>query len=336
MINESHSLGLGETATVASGNKSDTQRMKGGINPGVPEHLVNPAVFVLAKIDGGFLVLQSKKKRAQLWVNRNSEVLSWVSGWSFCVRDFEGSRFKVDVIKWNGTLRKTTTGIEADLERYPHPFRLIRKRRSQLFYVGSRKLFFDFGGITSDSQGSYWVTFREVEPDSFIQKLRKKFQFKQRGVASDLAPENISAQSPRDIISRVGVLDLPRVSQTASGEESFDRSPRACVSLPAATLLNGEVTSDVAGNPRNEGWRAVGRTYLAFLGADCFCFALSLAGIFRAVVAQAERLLLPQAGVEVTESNEPKRRVLILVERGHEATLQDSNMDAKNNPNLPR
>lgn len=302
---------------MATGDKSHAQTVETGVDTALPEEVIDSPVLLRTQFAsrGCSPRLQSFKQRSQPGVNRDSKKLPLVSFLPLSITKPDGASGKVDVLKRNGALRKSAPRIKADFKDRSHPFRLVDQASSQNLNIGVGQLGLNLLCVPSDPEPQKWIGLAELALHRLIQKLGKKFQFKERGVVFDLSSMNGSCYAPAEIGVAVAVLDLARVYDAFGCEEEFNGLPRHAVT-PLGTLIL-PVSSDVARNPNGKCGIVASRLQLSLFNACLVSLSLRLSRFLRIIRAEASRFLTPLARIQIAGPQEPVRGTFVAAQVCH-------------------
>lgn len=226
---------------------------------------------------------------------------------------------EIHAVQWDSRLAEATAGVKRDLECGLHPLRFLGKRGLDRDNFSVREFRLLCGLVLPKLHADERVGFGVPEPHSFPDDHRQRLELEDGGVPSNGLPAFLFVgRPPVDVLERVPVGDVPWRVEFPDLEPEGDPLPAVGVALPGPRIV--AVAVEKLGHPSvpvaPQGANGAGAAELLRLhlcperpGLHCF------PGIGGAKLGG----FVPPLAVAVDELDEPVRRILLSVNRGHNA-----------------
>ena len=214
---------------------------------------------------------------------------------------------------------EATAGVKRNLEGGLHPLGFLGKRRLDGDDLRVRKFRLLGGFVFSEFQADQGIGFGVPETDAFPDDHRQRLEFKDGGVPSNGLPAFLFVgRPPVDVFECVPVGDVPWRVEFPDLEPEGDPLPAVFVALPGPRIV--AVAVEKLGHPSvpvaPQGANDAG-------AAELFCLHLCPEGPglhgFPGIGGAKLGGFVPPLAIAVDELDEPVRRILLSVNRGHNA-----------------
>lgn len=323
---------------MASSDKRNSQAVEASSNTALPEEVVNPTVFIPGEqtSTGKSAFAERFHEWAQARMQWYAKILSGIVLLPLCIAQPDCVGGEVHVGQRERALAKPAAGVQANLENYSHPFRLIVESVPDYFDLFVRQFGLNLLGHPADPKFCQRVRLGKLPANCLVHELREKFQLQQGRVVADSSIMNRGGFTPPHVGVSVFVSDLARVNDSLSSQEHSDCLPRSVVSPVGVRCFGRVMASDIGGNPHVERGIAGSAYSLPFLNRVFITKPLSFPGRSGIVSTQAGRSFLPSPGINVATANIPVRRTLMPSEIRHGARVSNAPLLDKWIPNGQR
>jgi len=224
---------------------------------------------------------------------------------------------EINAVERNSRLPQTAPGMQRDLERAPHPFRLLLQMLPDLHNLRVRQFRLLRHLVSPQFEANQWVGFCVPQPDRLPQEQREGFQFHNGRIASHCFPGLLLVgRAPLQVFERVAVRDVPRRMEVTELQPKRQPLPGTRITFQRAWALTMPLQKlrhpgipTVAESPGGAG---------EFLRFHLRAQGAGLDGFSRMIRPHSGGLVAALA-VGVDELDEPERGALFTVERGHDS-----------------